>query len=130
MPLVYDDIRNAWRFPPEEHLCVKSGCLVHPGTDAAVAVAFTAPEAGVYAVRRRLSPAPYLDKFGARVVCSVFRGKTPAAEVSFAIGRETSEEQSFETPLKEGERLYFEVRAEKSNAHCFVSDEIELRIKR
>ncbi len=128
--LVYDDVKNAWRFEGDEYLCVKSGCLVHPGASVSAVTVFTAPKSGIYAVRRYLSPAQYLDRFGAEVVCSVYREDNLIEERVFKLEREASEEVRFETLLEEGEKLYFEVAAKNGNSHCFLSDEIELRIER
>lgn len=77
-----------------------------------------------------LSPAQYLDRFGAEVVCSVYREDNLIEERVFKLEREASEEVRFETLLEEGEKLYFEVAAKNGNSHCFLSDEIELRIER
>ena len=130
-PLYYDNKINAYRCADEEYLCVKTGALMHPGKRTAAVCAFTAPENGVYSVQSSLSPAPYLERFGAEIRAAVFAGEELAAEQLFRLERENCALLSFERRMHKGEVLYFEIHSvREDDRNCFVSDEIIIKKER
>lgn len=126
-PLAYDNKTNAWRCAGEEHLCIQTGCLMHPGRAAAAVRSFRIPEDGSYRVYCAVAPAPYLDVFGAKVRAAVCCGGL-TAEKTCTLARGECREIAFSRTFRAGEMLYFEIHAiGGNNAHCFVSCEIVIR---
>jgi hypothetical protein len=127
-PLVYDNIKNAWR-SDDEYLCVKSGNLVHPGNQISVVEVFTVDRTGNYEIERFISPAQYLNVFGSEVIASIYLDEQLLVKNIVKLEITTLHKQCITLPLTNGQKIYFEIKGQNGNCNTFVCDDIQIKQK-